>query len=159
MERITTSETLWDILGKVYNSIYRLKKIENILGDEYDLEHLKELVEKDKREGEIMPEYIDKSVVLDQISKQKLFYEEERKQSGDFLEEMNCVGAENGWTALEDVISDIPTADVAPVMHGKWILDAKNHCHCSRCLYGRNIETQIGWNYCPNCGAKCDLEG
>ena len=24
-----------------------------------------------------MPEYIDKSVVLDQISKQKLFYEEE----------------------------------------------------------------------------------
>lgn len=28
-----------------------------------------------------MPEYIDKSVVLDQISKQKLFYEEERKQA------------------------------------------------------------------------------
>lgn len=48
MEEITISETLWDILGKVYNSVYRLKKIENILGDEYDLEHLKELVEKDK---------------------------------------------------------------------------------------------------------------
>ena len=27
-----------------------------------------------------MPEYIDKSVVLDQISKQKLFYEEESNQ-------------------------------------------------------------------------------
>ena len=72
-----------------------------------------------------MPEYIDKSVVLDQISKQKLFYDEERKQSGDCLEEMNYVGAENGLTALEDVISDIPAADVAPVVYGKWILDAK----------------------------------
>ena len=47
-----------------------------------------------------MPEYIDKSVVLDQISKQKLFYDEERKHSGDCLEEMNYVGAENGLTAL-----------------------------------------------------------
>lgn len=105
-----------------------------------------------------MPEYIDKSVVLDQISKQKLFYDEERKQSGDCLEEMNCVGAENGLTALEDIISDIPAADVAPVVYGKWILDAKNHCHCSRCLCGRNIETQIGWNYCPACGVKMILE-
>lgn len=34
-----------------------------------------------------------------------------------------------------------------------------NHAYCSQCLYGRNIETQIGWNYCPNCGAKMDLEG
>ena len=54
-------------------------------------------------------------------------------------------------------INQIPAADVAPVVNGKWILDAKNHCHCSRCLYGRNIETQIGWNYCPNCGARCDI--
>lgn len=67
---------------------------------------------------------------------------------------MNYVGAENGLTALEDVISDIPAAYVAPVVHGKWILDAKNHAYCSQCLYGRNIETQIGWNYCPNCGSK-----
>ena len=93
-------------------------------------------------------------MVLDQISKQKLFYDEERKQSGDCLEEMNYVGAENGLTALEDIISDIPAADVVPVVHGEWVLDAKNHAYCSQCLYGRNIETQIGWNYCPNCGSK-----
>lgn len=36
--------------------------------------------------------------------------------------------------------------------------DAKNHCSCSQCLYGRNTESQIGWNYCPYCGAKMDLE-
>ena len=48
MERITTSETLWDVLGKAYDAVYRLQEIENILGDDYDLEHLKELVEEDK---------------------------------------------------------------------------------------------------------------
>ena len=53
MERITTSETLRDVLGKAYDAVYRLQEIENILGDEYDLEHLKELVEAD-REGRCM---------------------------------------------------------------------------------------------------------
>lgn len=53
MERITTSETLWDVLGKAYDAVYRLQEIENILGDDYDLERLKELVEEDK-EGKIM---------------------------------------------------------------------------------------------------------
>ncbi len=48
MERITTSETLWDVLGKAYDAVYRLQEIENILGDDYDLERLKELVEADK---------------------------------------------------------------------------------------------------------------
>lgn len=50
MKRITNLETQWDVLGEVYNAVYRLQEIENILGDDYDLEHLKELVEAD-REG------------------------------------------------------------------------------------------------------------
>lgn len=48
MERITTSEALWDVLGKAFDAVYRLQEIENILGDDYDLERLKELVEADK---------------------------------------------------------------------------------------------------------------
>lgn len=56
------------------------------------------------------------------------------------------------------VVRDFPAADVAPVVHGEWVLDAKNHAYCSQCLYGRNIETQVGWNYCPNCGSKMILE-
>ena len=50
MERITTSKTMWSTLGEVYNAVYRLNEIENILGDEYDLNRLKELVEADKEE-------------------------------------------------------------------------------------------------------------
>lgn len=48
MKRITNPETQWDVLGEVYNAVDRLREIENILGDDYDLERLKELVEKDK---------------------------------------------------------------------------------------------------------------
>ena len=48
MERLTAPKTVWSTLGEVYDVVYRLQEIENILGDEYDLEHLKELVEADK---------------------------------------------------------------------------------------------------------------
>ena len=53
MKRITNPETQWDVLGEVYNAVYRLQEIENILGDDYDLEHLKELVEAD-RGGQVL---------------------------------------------------------------------------------------------------------
>ena len=48
MERITTPKTPWDVLGDAYYAVCRLQEIENILGNDYDLERLKELVEADK---------------------------------------------------------------------------------------------------------------
>lgn len=54
-------------------------------------------------------------------------------------------------------LEDAPTVDAAPVVHGRWVMDGRDHCHCSECKNGRNIKTQIGWNYCPNCGTKMDL--
>lgn len=50
MKRITNPETQWDVLGEVYNAVDRLREIENILGDEYNLEYLKRLVQAE-REG------------------------------------------------------------------------------------------------------------
>ena len=50
MERITNPKTRWDVLGKAYDTVYRLQEIENILGDDYDLDRLKEVVQAD-REG------------------------------------------------------------------------------------------------------------
>lgn len=40
------------VVLKEYDAVYRLQEIENILGDDYDLERLKELVEADK-EGKV----------------------------------------------------------------------------------------------------------
>lgn len=63
-------------------------------------------------------------------------------------------------------IKAIPTADVAPVRHGRWIKADSNPLHgdyyCSECQHGVDIgdgeETPFdrGVYYCPNCGAKMD---
>lgn len=54
-----------------------------------------------------------------------------------------------------------PTADVAPVRHGRWI-ETKNGFHCSNCKRkpGKH-PTKRGVllsDYCPNCGARMDKE-
>ena len=51
----------------------------------------------------------------------------------------------------------IDAADVVPVRHGRWVYPigmAYNYV-CSEC--GKSIGV-IKHNYCPNCGAKMDLE-
>ena len=50
---------------------------------------------------------------------------------------------------FEDAILKIPAADVAPVRHGRWLLDGS----CSECL-ANPLTTHK--KYCPNCGAKMD---
>lgn len=53
-------------------------------------------------------------------------------------------------------IGKIPAADVAPVVHGRWIPPAvgKYGCICSVC----KKQSDNGYDYCPNCGAKMDQE-
>ena len=65
-----------------------------------------------------------------------------------------------GHDAIEilGMIYEMPSADVAPVRHGLWIASHDEFCACSICKY----PVYVGWNqtnYCPNCGAKMDLEG
>ena len=53
MKRITGSGISWELPGdfkSIWNMAVRLKQIEDILGEDYDLDRLKELVEAD-REG------------------------------------------------------------------------------------------------------------
>ena len=61
-----------------------------------------------------------------------------------------------------DMFEDAPAADVAPVVHGRWILertpDGKPYCfHCSACDSDyHHIGITVATDYCPNCGAKMD---
>lgn len=48
-------------------------------------------------------------------------------------------------------IEDAPAADVAPVVHGRWIKGPSNP-YCSECFVECRDETP----FCPNCGAKMD---
>lgn len=59
-----------------------------------------------------------------------------------------------------DVIEDAPAADVAPVVHGRWIeksaLARKIYFECSQCGAQENKHTAIKGYYCWRCGAKMD---
>ena len=64
--------------------------------------------------------------------------------------------------AIERDVRDMPAADVAEVVHGKWLLDrwpSWPHRECSRCkiMIPRTKEVPDPyWQYCPNCGARMD---
>lgn len=63
---------------------------------------------------------------------------------------------------IDQVIDYEPAADVAPVVHGRWILErdpaGKPVCyHCSACdSDGSHTSIRIAYKYCPNCGAKME---
>ena len=58
-------------------------------------------------------------------------------------------------------IREIPAADVAPVVHGKWVYGEDVDIQCSVCGVDALTEgdyRQVKSRYCPNCGAKMDLK-
>ena len=56
---------------------------------------------------------------------------------------------------VETIIRSIPTADVAPVRHGRWIELENGDCKCSLCGCYHHIWEAHGY-YCQHCGAKMD---
>lgn len=112
----------------------RLAVIEDILGDEYELDRLRELVKADK-EG--------RCVVLP-------------CKEGDTVWRI-------GHDAIEILagIHFMLAADVAPVRHGRWMdAESDNGCtlwHCSICSYPvKTIGGYPIYKYCPMCGALMD---
>lgn len=74
-----------------------------------------------------------------------------------FLSEdtINKSGVYVRYRAVENLIKNAPTADVAPVIHAKWIEKnylIKSYFECSNCLFTTLKDTR----YCPHCGAKMD---
>ena len=64
-------------------------------------------------------------------------------------------------SSIYAVIDNAPTADVAPVRHGQWEWDTDDIYRCSNCAEKSHVKEVMGhpeWDYCPNCGAKMDLE-
>lgn len=56
----------------------------------------------------------------------------------------------------------IPAADVAPVVHGRWIANGDGYhwtYNCSICAWKDGYPFNERHNFCPHCGAKMDLEG
>lgn len=60
------------------------------------------------------------------------------------------------------IMEDAPAVDAVPVVHGRWVPSKyKGFCECSEChdvfVYTEWL-TGGKWSFCPNCGAKMDLE-
>lgn len=65
---------------------------------------------------------------------------------------------------VRTIVAGIPAADVAPVVHGRWVVRfdgpyKRRRCYCSHCNKHNGVGG-IAQNqdkpYCPNCGAKMD---
>lgn len=88
----------------------------------------------------------------------------EHLYGGKFQE--GCAGCdEPGEGCIECIVDEIdnfPAVDVATVQRGQWKpagFTFMGKCvDCSECGY--RIAASIGWdwNYCPNCGAKMEVE-
>ncbi len=101
-----------------------------------------------------MAEYISREAAIAYI----------REQSEECQKAFEELGGESGIyaDAYNDLAEDfysIPAADVVPAVHGRWIYDEKAqrpYCSvCKRHFYGA---TNSPMSYCPNCGAKMDIE-
>ncbi len=81
----------------------------------------------------------------------------------DNLTKRLCPYTDSGYAQDIDtilaIVDEEPTADVAPVMHGRWNYQKPDDAYtykpwkCSNCgLQGGKHQTA----YCPHCGAKMD---
>ena len=95
-----------------------------------------------------MAELIEKSAVLAMID---AFAEENRNHGFSGIDIFDI-------EMMKMRIEQMPAADVAQVVHGRWTQVDETKCRCSNC----DIIVLIGLyphgdkNYCPNCGAKMD---
>ena len=93
-------------------------------------------------------EYVEREVISEGIRK----YYYKNPPNSSYQE-----GFDRGLDKAQRVILNAPVADVAPVVHGRWIASHDEFCTCSICKY----PVYAAWNvtsYCPNCGAKMDKE-
>ncbi len=62
-----------------------------------------------------------------------------------------------GWNdcmmRVKSMVSKVPAADVAPVVHGRWVHHDDGVVTCSECGNAESSESY----YCRYCGAKMDL--
>ena len=58
------------------------------------------------------------------------------------------------YSAIDDLM-EIPSADVAPVRHGRWERTADGAARCTACKREMN-PSQYGYAFCSLCGAIMD---
>lgn len=74
----------------------------------------------------------------------------------------------DGFDEAVDRVENFPAADVAPVVHARFIeterpiRDGKSKVYgweCTACKRFTRSPFVDSWNFCPNCGAKMEKDG
>ena len=96
-----------------------------------------------------MAEYIERQKAISPLYRWKNII---KNTYGENDEYVRCL------TEAIEKIKDVPSADVAPVRHGRWDASYMNDfLVCSECVhYWIYKGDQYDYRYCPNCGAKMD---
>ena len=93
-----------------------------------------------------MAEYIEREATIELL--RSLGSRDYRREKGTIQEAIKMVSFPE-YT---------PSADVAPVRHGRWEIvvgsNGKEYMVCTRCRVSQDL-TGV-FTYCPNCGAKMD---
>ena len=95
-----------------------------------------------------MTKYIELEALKNRFAKRLVWLKKD-------IHDEYSLGLHDGCEYDIKLIDEIPTADVAPVRHGRWIMHDDEFgltCECSVC----HIETMGDGNYCPNCGCRMD---
>ena len=127
-------------------AIHRLAAIEDILGDEYDLDELREMVQA-KRDVRcvVLPCKIGDTVY-------SMLKRLELVEMGNYG---FTLGVQMGVNHAIQCVKEEPAADVVEVRHGRWKNGGNGlYDTCSVC--GKEIYLAIPMSYCPECGAQLD---
>ena len=106
-----------------------------------------------------MAEYIERKVVINRIKEYTLdVYDLDLDDAKQFGGNSRIENYCEGLYEATELVDDIPAADVAPVVHGRWETnsDRPDSLICSVCKCEFDMWKHDQHNYCPNCGAKMD---
>ena len=100
-----------------------------------------------------MAEYIERDAIIGKAIDEKCFVFSTQDVVRDEFVVKTC------YKNLAEVVYSIPIADVAPVVHGRWMHLGGDEWCCSAC--GFVITTEGSWDkptkkYCEDCGAMMD---
>jgi len=72
-----------------------------------------------------------------------------------------CKGMRYAQDLCAKTVERLPDADVRPVVHGRWVADGDGYhwtYNCSICGWKDGYPFNERHNYCPNCGAKMEVQ-
>lgn len=104
-----------------------------------------------------MSEYIKKEDVINIIDKIVKINQEQKQHCNTDRTMLMWVGANDILLSVQNVIGDIPAADVRPVIYTEWILGFSNgvrHLECSNCHKEPLFSMVEDLSFCPYCGRE-----